>query len=547
MANAFQPNRKILVTSALPYANGSIHIGHLVEYIQTDIWVRFQKIRGHTCHYMCADDTHGTAIMLSAKKEGVSPEQLIQRVHQEHIEDFKAFSIDFDYYYTTDSEENRVLSEFIFTRAREKGAIYEKSISQLFCTKCSLFLPDRFIRGKCPRCGAVDQYGDNCEKCAATYEPSALIEPRCAECGSAPQQKETRHFFFALSQFENHIKEWLSQDPVQKEIKNKLDEWFREGLRDWDITRDAPYFGFKIPGTQDKYFYVWLDAPVGYLATTQKWCSEHGISFDTIWRSNEYEIHHFIGKDILYFHTLFWPAMLKVSDFMLPKSVRVHGFLTVNGEKMSKSRGTFITAKTYLQHLNPEYLRYYYASKLSPSIEDLDLNLEDFVFKVNADVVNKFINIGSRLGSILNKKLNGLLTEPNHEGKNLLNTLVKHIPSIENGYETLEYSKTLREIIGLADDLNKYINDAKPWELVSSDAEKAARVCTTGLNGLRILAGMLKPVLPHIVKGVESFLNIPPLQWNDLNSIITHHPINPYQHLAHRVDAETFKKMVTLS
>ncbi|MFC1753733.1 methionine--tRNA ligase [Thermoproteota archaeon] len=534
--------RKILVTSALPYANGSIHLGHLVEYIQTDIWVRFQKLLGNTCYYMCADDTHGTAIMLSAKKQGITPQELIKKIHKEHIQDFNEFLIEFDNYYTTDSKENQELSEYIFLEAQKKGIIYEKEIEQMYCEHDNMFLPDRFIRGICPKCNALDQYGDSCEVCSSTYSPGELIAPKCAECGNTPVKKTSMHYFFKLSALTDEVKKWIDTDPVRVEIKNKLQEWFEGGIRDWDISRDAPYFGFKIPGAQDKYFYVWLDAPVGYIASTKNWCSGSGVDFDSIWRKGEYEIHHFIGKDIVYFHTLFWPAMLTISGFKLPKKVHVHGFLTINGEKMSKSRGTFINARAYLNHINPEFLRYYYASKLSGSIEDLDLNLEDFVFKVNSDIVNKVVNIGSRLGSILNKKLESKLTNPDKEGEALIHTILESKDQIAKDYNALAFHKAMREIMRLADLANQYIDAMAPWAVVKENKDKASEICTAGLNALRILSGYLKPVLPGISQGVERFLDCEPVDWLNLDQRLLNHVIQPYQHLAQRVELEQVKK-----
>ncbi|MCK9573061.1 MAG: methionine--tRNA ligase, partial [Candidatus Omnitrophica bacterium] len=479
--------RRILVTSALPYANGSIHLGHLVEYIQTDIWVRFQRLIGNECYYMCADDTHGTPIMISARKQNISPEELISKMYAEHLRDFNAFRISFDNYYSTNSKENREFCEYIYSEAKHKGAIYEKEIEQYYCEHDGMFLPDRMIKGICPICKAEDQYGDNCEACSATYDPTELISPFCSICGAKPVIKKSIHYYFKLSNFTNELKEWVSQDHLRPEIKNKLQEWFTQGIRDWDISRDEPYFGFKIPGTENKYFYVWLDAPVGYIATTKNWCESKNVNFDEIWRGKSFEIHHFIGKDILYFHTLFWPAMLMISGFSTPTKVNIHGFLTINGEKMSKSRGTFINAADYLKHVDPELLRYYYAAKLGPAVDDLDLNLSDFVFRINSDVLGKVVNIGSRLGKIVNKKLNNTLGEIDEQGVNILDEIRKALPRIAQFYETLDYNKAMREIMPLADIVNKYINDTAPWELIKTDEKKAQSVCTTGLNGLYLL------------------------------------------------------------
>jgi methionyl-tRNA synthetase len=539
--------RHLLVTSALPYANGSLHLGHLVETIQTDVWVRFQKLRGHTCHYMCADDTHGTPIMLQAKKQNLTPEALIEAIHTEHKADFKDFLIDFDLFYTTHSPENKALSAEIFEKGQHLGVIDEKSVEQCFCEQCSMFLPDRLIRGTCPSCKAEDQYGDGCEKCSSIYEPTQLISPRCAECGNPPIIKSSRHFFFKLSHFEAVIKTWMETGAVQAEVQNKIREWFTQGLRDWDISREAPYFGFEIPGHPGKYFYVWLDAPIGYIATTKHWAEKNGVDFNDIWKGDKYEIHHFIGKDILYFHTLFWPALLSAGGFSLPKKVNVHGFLTVNGEKMSKSRGTFIKARTYLDHLPPEFLRYYFVSKLTSSIDDLDFNPDDFVFKVNADIVNKVVNIGSRLGSVLNKKCGGKLGPTDSKGQAILDHFYTQLEPIAAAYETLDYALAMRMIMGLADMANKYIDEQAPWAVANTDTEAAVKICTAGLHMLRVLSGLLKPVMPNLAAGVESFLQCSPITWDTLiHPIQAGSSISAYTHLAQRVDLETVKKLFVL-
>ncbi len=536
--------RKILVTSALPYANGSIHLGRLVEYSQTDIWVRFQRLVGNDCYYMCADDTHGTPIMISARKQNISPEELISKMYAEHLRDFSAFRISFDNYYSTNSEENRELAEYIYSQAKQKGVVYEKEIEQYYCEHDGMFLPDRMIKGTCPKCKAEDQYGDNCEACSATYDPTELISPFCSNCGAKPVMKKSTHYYFKLSSFTTELKKWVGEEHLRPEIKNKLEEWFTQGIRDWDISRDAPYFGFKIPGTENKYFYVWLDAPIGYIATTKNWCKTNGINFDEIWYGKNFEIHHFIGKDILYFHTLFWPAMLMVSGFSTPTKVNIHGFLTVNGEKMSKSRGTFINAADYLKYVDPEFLRYYYAAKLGAGVDDLDLNLSDFVFRINSDVLGKVVNIASRLGKIVNKKLNDTLGEIDEQGANILNEMRKALPKIAQFYEILDYNKAMREIMPLADVINKYINDTAPWELVKTEEKKAQTVCTVGLNGLYLLAGMLKPVLPRIAEGVEKFLNVPAITWDSLKNPIINHKINEYERLAERIELATVEKIL---
>ncbi|MFA5879003.1 MAG: methionine--tRNA ligase [Candidatus Margulisiibacteriota bacterium] len=542
--------RNILVTSALPYANGSIHLGHLLEEIQTDIWVRLQKFLGHNCVYICADDTHGTAIMLSAKKNHESPEELIKRTQIEHMNDFKGFYIDFDNYYTTHSEENKALAEQIFLAAKEKGLIYQQEIEQFYCETCRIFLPDRLIKGTCPKCKTPEQYGDNCENCSATYNPQDLIDPYCVECKNKPILKKSTHYFFSISKSSDELKKWLAQNPVRQEIKNKLNEWFTEGLKDWDISRDAPYFGFNIPGEPDKYFYVWLDAPIGYIASTMNWCHGDQTLFNKIWLNDDknnpdpFEIFHFIGKDILYFHTLFWPCMLKAAEFKLPKKIFVHGFLTVNGQKMSKSRGTFITASTYLKLLDPELLRYYYASKLTSSIDDIDLNLEDFVFKVNSELINKFINIASRLGKLIEKNFDLQLSVFEPEGEALLTEAKAAIPGIIKLYEDLEYNKALKEIMLITETANKYINDQAPWEVAKTNKELAQAICTTGINFLKLITGLLKPVLPAVTAKIETFLIIDPINYSTLTKPILNQKINQYSHLLERVELAKVKELV---
>ena len=535
--------KKLLVTSALPYANGDIHIGHLVEYIQTDIFVRFQKLIGKNCTYICADDTHGTPIMINAKKLGVPPEEFIAQFHQAHQDDFKRFLINFDYYGSTHTDENRVLSEKIYHAAQDADAIDVRDIEQLYDQKESMFLPDRFVRGHCPKCNAADQYGDSCEVCSATYSPEDLVDPKSVVSGESPVKKSSTHYFFKLAQFESVIQQWLESDTVRPEIKNKLQEWFDTGLRDWDISRDAPYFGFKIPGTDDKFFYVWVDAPVGYISATQIWANTVNQDYLNFWKNDDVEIHHFIGKDILYFHTLFWPAMLHVGGYNLPTKVNIHGFLTVNGEKMSKSRGTFITARHFSDHLNPEFLRYYYASKLSGSIDDIDLNLTEFMHKINADVLGKFINIASRLGGILHKKCEGQLTTIDETGQNLVTKIQGQAEAIKTYYNDLAFHKAMIAIMECADWANKYIDDQAPWSVVKEDADKAAQIITAGLNACRLIALYLKPVLPGIVSGIESFLAIEPMVWSDGDRVIEDHPIQPYTHLAQRLQSEDIERL----
>jgi methionyl-tRNA synthetase len=547
--------RKILVTSALPYANGSIHLGHLVEYIQTDIWVRFQKMQGHIVHYVCADDTHGTPIMLRAEKEGITPEALIDAVQKEHSADFKEFLVEFDNYYSTNSAENKQLSQGIYKKLKSNGKIATKTIEQFYDPIKSMFLPDRFIKGECPKCHAKDQYGDSCEVCGATYNPTELINAYSAVSGAAPVRKETEHYFFKLSECEDFLKKWTRSDAIkgkptlQGEAANKMGEWFENGLNDWDISRDAPYFGFEIPDAPGKYFYVWLDAPIGYMASFKNLCENQGIDFDEYWKHDSTtELYHFIGKDILYFHALFWPATLEFSGHRKPTQIFAHGFLTVNGEKMSKSRGTFITARSYLDHIkNPEYLRYYYAAKLNSTMEDIDLNLEDFTARVNSDLVGKYINIASRTAGFINKRFEGKLQIPK--------TLPSAVQEIKNAskylkdcYESREYGKALREIMRLADHANADVAEAAPWvkaKLESDEAKQELHLdCSAALEMFRLLSLYLKPVLPKLVAEVEKFLNLAPLTWESVDdSLITGHQINNYEHLITRIDPKAIEAM----
>jgi len=482
--------------------------------------------------------------MVNAQKQGITPEALIEKFRQEHQQDFKAFHIEFDYYGSTNAESNRVLSEAFFEAAKTAGAIETRSIEQLYSEKDGMFLPDRFVKGTCPKCSAKDQYGDSCEVCGTTYSPMELIDPRSALSGDVPVVKSSVHYFFKLSVFQDIVGLWIQSGVVRPEVQKKLDEWFKEGLKDWDVSRDAPYFGFKIPGEESKYFYVWLDAPVGYVSATQDWCGDVAKT-QAIWTSGEWEIHHFIGKDILYFHTLFWPAMLSAAHYKLPTKVNIHGFLTVNGEKMSKSRGTFVLASAYLQHCDPEFLRYYYASKLSGTTEDLDLNLDDFVLKNNSDVIGKLINIGSRLGSIVHKKLTGSLTTVDAEGMAVLDSVRSVKDEIFTCYETLQYAKAMRIVMDCADQLNKYIDSQAPWSVVKDDAEKAARICTAGLNGLRLLAIYLLPVLPRITSDIATYLSCS-LLWKDVDSVLENHSIQPYTHIAQRLELDNVKKILEL-
>jgi methionyl-tRNA synthetase len=549
--------RRILVTSALPYANGPIHLGHLVEYIQTDIWVRFQKLQGNECWYVCADDTHGTPIMLRAQQDGVTPEQLIQRMNAEHQRDFAAFAVGFDNYYSTHSEENRALSEGIYRRLKAAGHIVARTIKQAYDPVKEMFLPDRFIRGECPRCGAKDQYGDSCEVCGATYAPTELKNAVSALSGVPPVEKESEHYFFKLGDFEEALRAWLFPDitqprHVQPEVANKLDEWFAAGLKDWDISRDAPYFGFEIPDAPGKYFYVWLDAPIGYMASFQHLCAREGLRFDDFWgRDAQTELYHFIGKDILYFHALFWPAMLEGAGYRKPTAIFAHGFLTVNGQKMSKSRGTFINARTYLNHLNPEYLRYYFAAKLGPRVEDIDLNLDDFVARTNSDVVGKFINIASRSAGFITKRFDGELSSawigPEIE---MVDVVHQSADAIARFYEEREYGQVVREVMRLADIVNQYFDQNKPWELAKDpgQTQRLHDVCSRSLEAFRVLTLYLKPVLPRLGEKIEKFLNIAPLQWSDVTNFLKPgHRINTYEHLATRIEQKQVDALLSES
>ena len=537
--------RKILVTSALPYANGSIHLGHLVEYLQTDIWVRNQKMSGNTCYYICADDAHGTPIMLKAKELDVKPEELIQKTYQEHVKDFEDFGIKFDNYYTTHSEENRKYSEFIYNSLKDNGDIKSQEIEQFYDESAKMFLPDRYIKGICPKCGAKDQYGDACEECGATYSPTELKNPISIISNTKPSTKKTEHFFFKLSNYTDYLKKWMKKDSVQSEIQNKLEEWLKDGLADWDITRDKPYFGFNIPGYDDKYFYVWLDAPVGYIASFKNMCDKKNINFDEFWNhKSECELYHFIGKDIAYFHALFWPAMLEASNFRSPNSIYCHGFLTVDGEKMSKSRGTFFNARTYLNHLNPEYLRYYFASRLTNTIEDIDLNLSDFQARVNSDLVGKIINIGSRCARFINKDFGNELASELNNNK-LHDNIIENKNEIIKNYEDRKYSTNIRLITSLADEVNKYLDEEKPWVQIKDDnnREHVQKVCTDGLNMFKVLAGYLKPIIPNCVDKIEKILQCESLSWENIDNQLMSKKIDKFEPIINRIDSESIESM----
>ncbi len=536
--------RNIFVTSALPYANAPIHIGHLVEYGQTDIWVRFQKLCGNRCLYFCADDTHGTPIMISARNAGITPEELIDKVHGEHCQDFKGFGIEFDNYYTTHSPENRELSERIFNALNEKGSIVKRSIEQAFCENCKMFLPDRYIRGICPRCRAEDQYGDSCEVCSGTHNPTELIDSHCANCGNPPVRKQSEHYFFKLADYEQPLKELIAKGYTQQSVANKMKEWFSTGLRDWDISRDGPYFGFKIPGEEDKYFYVWLDAPIGYMASSKNYCDANGMDFEQLWNGDQWEFYHFIGKDIMYFHALFWPAMLMGSGFKVANNLFVHGFLTVNGQKMSKSRGTFIKAATYLKYLDPEYLRYYYASKLTATVEDIDFSIEDFINKTNSNLVGKFANLASRSGPMLTKQLDSKIGKLDEAGRGLIGKLTAAKEQIKNDYEELEYASVVRTVTALADEANRYVEQNQPWVTIKSDLERTRTTLTAVINAVRILTIYLKPILPCFAERIEKFLNVETLNFGDIDTILEDHTINKFERLFERVDKKKVDAMI---
>ncbi|WP_370386844.1 methionine--tRNA ligase [Snodgrassella alvi] len=550
--------RKILVTSALPYANGNIHLGHMVEHIQTDIWVRFQKTRGHECYYVCADDTHGTPVMLAAQKQGISPEEMITRVREDHLADFSGFGIGYDNYYSTHSPENEALSRSIYLALKANGKIESRTIEQLFDPEKNLFLPDRFVKGECPKCHAQDQYGDNCEVCGTTYSPTELIKPYSAISGATPVLKESEHFFFKLGECADYLKQWTAgstqlangrmQSHLQAEALNKMKEWLDDdNLSDWDISRDAPYFGFEIPDAPGKYFYVWLDAPIGYMASFKNLCTRIGVDFEQWFQPNtDTEMYHFIGKDILYFHALFWPATLKYANLRAPTGVFAHGFLTVDGQKMSKSRGTFITARSYLeQRLNPEWLRYYFAAKLNSKIEDLDLNLNDFIARVNSDLVGKYVNIAARAAGFISKRFQNKLTDVSTSS--LLPQLQAQSEAIAVSYEAREYARALREIMSLADVVNEYVDANKPWELARQEGQEARlqQVCSELINAFRILTVYLSPVLPQLAAEAAAFLNVAPLKWSDSISVLpAGHSINTYQHLMQRVEQKQIDDLI---
>lgn len=541
-----QNTRKILVTSALPYANGSIHLGHLLEHIQTDIWTRFQRMRGHSCYSVCADDAHGTPVMLKAQQLGITPEQMVAQTRDEHHQDLIDFGVDYDNYHVTHSDENKELCELVYNRLNDAGYISKRTISQLYDPEKEMFLPDRFVQGTCPKCGAEDQNGDSCDVCSATYDPTELKNPRSVVSGAEPVLRDSEHYFFDLPQFQNMLKDWLQSGAIQPEIANKLKEWFEEGMQQWDISRDAPYFGFEIPNAPGKFFYVWVDAPVGYMASFKNLCDKtDGLNFDEYWnKDSDAELYHFIGKDITYFHCLFWPAMLEGAGFRKPTGVNVHGFVTVNGAKMSKSKGTFIKGRTYLDHLNPEYLRYYFASKLGDAVSDIDLNFEDFAQKVNSDLVGKVVNIASRCASFITKRFDGKLSSNVLEPE-LVAEFHQAEASIAEAFEKRQYHKAVREIMALADKANQFIDTNAPWVTIKDENKQQFThdVCSLGINLFRILVVYLKPVVPVLAEQSEAFLN-DQLTWESSQHVLTNHPINKFKALMQRVDMDKVNAMI---
>jgi len=543
-----QNKRKILVTCALPYANGSIHLGHLLEHIQTDIWVRFQRMRGNETYFVCADDAHGTPIMLKAQELGVTPEEMIAGVREEHMADFADFHISFDNYHSTHSEENKAFAEDIYNKLHANGHIKTRVIEQLYDPEKGMFLPDRFIKGTCPKCKSEDENGDSCDNCGATYSPTEVINPRSVVSGATPILKDSEHYFFDLPAFEEMLTDWTRSGALQEEMANKLAEWFEQGLRQWDISRDAPYFGFEIPNAPGKFFYVWLDAPIGYMGSFKNLCEKKNIDFDAFWKlDSEAELYHFIGKDIIYFHSLFWPAMLEGAGYRKPTSVYAHGFVTVNGAKMSKSKGTFIKGRTYLEHLNPEYLRYYYAAKLTNRIDDLDLNLEDFAQRVNSDLVGKVVNIASRCASFITKRFDGMLSST-IDNQALADEVMAAGDSIAAHYESRDFGRGMREIMALADKVNEYIAIKEPWQLVKDESkqQEVQDICSLGINMFRTLMIYLKPVLPVLADSTASFLD-DELTWDGHKTLLTNHKINKFKALLQRVDMDKVNAMTAAS
>lgn len=536
--------RQIVMTCALPYANGPIHLGHMLEHIEADIYSRFQKMRGHECIFICADDTHGTPIMIKAREQKITPEQLIQKSFDDHRKDFNDFSIGFDHYGSTNSEENRKLCELFYERMKAKGHIHKKPIEQLYCDHDKMFLPDRFVKGTCPKCNSVDQYGDSCDVCSATYSPQDLKNPGCSLCGTAPIKKSSDHIFFKLNGFKSYLQEWLPKH-TSIEVSKKMMEWFNEDLRDWDISRDEPYFGFSIPGEPGKYFYVWVDAPMGYVSALDQWAKKNNRQLAEFWsEDSKTEIYHFIGKDITYFHTLFWPALLKSADFKSPTAVNVHGHVMVNGEKMSKSKGTFISTRVYLNHLDPQFLRYYYATKINGTIDDLDLNMGDFASRVNSDLVGKIVNLASRGAQMLSKKMDGTLSTPDTAGLELLKNISAQAETIAKYYDTRDFAKATTAIREMAEHTNKYFDDKAPWKTLEADPAGTKQVLTTTLNAFRKIAIYLQPVLPKMADEVAHLLNEKAYIWADVQKDLSNHKINDYVHLAQRVDMDKVTAMI---
>jgi len=537
-------SRHILITAALPYANGPIHIGHLVEYLQADIWTRYHKACGRDCRYMCAIDSHGTPIMLRARNEGVAPEEIVERFYGEQARDFAEFDVGFDNFHTTHSDENRALTEMFFNRLKQKGHVQTRTVAQAWCETCGMFLPDRYIRGTCPRCGAEDQYGDSCEVCGAAYSPVDMTDPRCAQCGQAASRRESEHYFFLVTAYEAMLRDWVGPDHLHPHVIAKLQEWFQEGLLDWDFTRDAPYWGFPIPGTDDKYFYVWFDAPIGYVASTADWCKREGRNLDDYWVDDDAELYHFIGKDILYFHALYWPAMLAGAGFRMPSRIWVHGFLTVDGAKMSKSRGTFVNARTYLAHLDPQYLRYYYACKLGPGTEDIDLAIRDFVARVNKDLVGNFANLPSRSAGLLAKRLENRLGRLDDAGRALLRQIEDAADTVRDAYEACEYAVAVRAVTAQADRLNRHMEETRPWETATTAPEEARAALTAVLNGVRLLAAYLGPILPRYPEKIARLLGCPAPDFTNLSERIEDRSIAEFERIAERVDPEAVDAMI---
>lgn len=537
-------NRRIILTAALPYANGTLHLGHLTEYLMADMWVRFQKMRGHECHYICGADTHGTPIMIEARRQGIPPEKLIENKYAEHTAEFAGFQIEFSHFSSTNSAENRELCEDIFRKAQAKGHIAELPVKQLYCEHDKMFLPDRFVKGTCPKCSSEDQYGDSCDVCGATYAPSEMKNPHCSVCKTKPVEKESKHLFFKLEDFRDFLKEWLPKHTAS-EVANKMLEWFNEPLRNWDITRDAPYFGFEIPGYPGKFFYVWVDAPMGYVSSTRQFCAAHGLRFEDFWKADaKTEVYHLIGKDITYFHTLFWPALLKTGDLRTPTQVWAHGHLLVNGKKMSKSKGTLVALKTYLKHLDPAYIRYYFATKMNSTMDDLDLNFDDFVQRVNSDLVGKITNLGSRGAQMLKKRLDGRLVPLDNDGAKLYARVAAAGEAIAKHYETRDYSKALSEIRTLADEANKYFDDKAPWKTVEAHPDSVRPVLSTTLNVFRALAIYLKPVLPVYAAKVERLFGASGWDWAAATTPLTAGTINDFEHLMNRIEPEKIQAII---